>query len=250
MGMTMVLKTLILLNILTSSSATCPEGQDNCTADYDGEELGFAQIKAHTAKKRSGLCPRKIAIDWCDSHGHPNQGENEVSEVGVADNEWGKSLTKCEENPHCYGWTLKYEKLSSESNCYLKDNCDWPSEATDDGNGGPNGQMFNGISGFLDYHAWGVTGACEIQFADSGENGEETELTDRLPPSTKDWEHCAIACRNAGSSVCLPWTFKYSELRCWGKSQGLPEYYKCSKDVISGAPAAPGYEGKSLAAAP
>merc|ERR1712217_841261 len=201
-----------------------------------------AQIKAHTAKKRSGTCPHKIAIDFCDSHGHPNEGST-GPDVGVTDDAWGECLTKCENDPSCYSWTLKYDWHSYENNCYLKDNCDWPSEADDQG---PEGKGFNGISGFMDYHAWEATGACEIQFADSGDNGAETELY----PSTKKWEYCAIECRNAGPSTCLSSTFKYSENRCFAKSKGLPEYYKCNKDVISGAPAAPGYEGKSLAAAP
>merc|ERR1711879_321840 len=164
----------------------------------------------------------------------------------------GDCLTHCENDPTCYSWTLKYDEFSYEPNCYLKDNCDWPSEADDqpapppNGGGGPDHNMFNGISGFIDYHAWEATGACEIQFADSGniDGATETELW----PNPKDWQHCAIECRNSGE--CKSWTFKYSEERCFGKSKELPEYYTCSKDVISGAPAAPGYEGKSLAAAP
>merc|ERR1711972_266659 len=199
---------------------------------------------AHTAKKRSS-CPHKIAIDWCDSHGHPHGGGSMGATQEVTDDMWGDCLTKCEDDPSCYTWTLKYDWHDYEPNCYLKDNCDWPHEADDHGNGGggPDNNMFNGISGFIDYQGWGDTGACEIQFADSGYMPPETELW----PNPKDWQHCVLECRNAGEGTCKSWTFKYSEGRCFAKSKELPEYYTCSKDVISGAPAAPGYNGKSLA---
>ena len=45
----------------------CNEGEENYPANYDGEEAGFAQIKAHTSKKKS--CPSGIKINNADNGG-------------------------------------------------------------------------------------------------------------------------------------------------------------------------------------
>merc|ERR1719356_2213816 len=49
----MALRIFLILAAVTCTFAACNEGDENCEANYDGEETGLAQIKAHDHHKIS-----------------------------------------------------------------------------------------------------------------------------------------------------------------------------------------------------
>merc|ERR1711874_452304 len=99
------------------SSAACTEGEANCPANYEGEESGLAQIKAHTAKKTS-VCIGEIVYNHADSHGtdldpgcaKANAHAADAGCFAYTDNPpkgpWLACKERCKENAACKSWTL------------------------------------------------------------------------------------------------------------------------------------------------
>lgn len=238
----MAFRQLLLMTLLTGISGDCTAGDENCEATYDGEDMGLAQIKAHTATKpapNNVPCPTDIALDHGDSHGTLIDGD--AGKLLVGTGQWKDCQAKCNENPDCVSWTMKYSAPANgeQHNCYLKKEAK-SQNAKGDGAWSENWDV---ISGGSVVECYMTKGAPAINNADSDNYGElaiQQILGD--PETLKDkWVNCEFACRDSWPGFeCKSWTWRYDQQKCYGKGGGIPNFFTFTDKAISGAPAAQG----------
>merc|ERR1711933_602443 len=132
---------------------------------------GLAQIKAHTATKpapNNVPCPTDIALDHGDSHGTLIDGD--AGKLLVGTGQWKDCQAKCNENPDCVSWTMKYSAPANgeQHNCYLKKEAK-SQNAKGDGAWSENWDV---ISGGSVVECYMTKGAPAINNADSDNYGE------------------------------------------------------------------------------
>lgn len=223
----MALKTLLVFHLLGCSSAACIKGEENCLADYEEEDTGFAQIKAHAAPAVEKGCINGniIALNWADIDG-ANMKETSVDK-------WGQCQTFCDETPGCFVWTHKYSLYKPVNNCWLKgkSGISWPNsfrqaEDKDTISGGP----------LITCYAYDA-----IDRADTCDNPDDPTQTCRSSKfgTFPNWENCAKKCN--GQSGCESFTYVYNTKQCYGKSITIQQEFEdnggllwYNPDVISG----------------
>merc|ERR1719221_1053079 len=190
----MAFKTLLVLSLLGFSSAACTENEEGkCPASYEGEETGFAQLKAHTTQPRqprslSNACPRPIALNHADTQG-PDMKD-------LYTDSWEKCQDECTKTSGCVLWTYKYSK-ADPSNCYLKSQAEWPGSFNYAGSQQAmpaNPDRISGGSIIGCYAPGGAVDRADSCIPDTQEGCASLELGNGIPPTS--WDDCANACRD------------------------------------------------------
>merc|ERR1719189_1255087 len=221
----MVLKSsLIILTILHGTSAVCIPGDENCAANYDGEDTGLAQIKAHRASKenrqpKSGevvASADNAVIDNAEANGDALSGHKAGD-----DTPWYQECQQlCTDTHGCVAWTFP----KGQHKCYMKEKINWPKGFS------LNYDTFSGnpaSGGWI--QAWGYEKA--IDHTEShGEShsmgGPETSCGEFL-----DRWGCAECCKDFAA-----WTFEYNDDRhlCWCKDVLPPMPWEYDESKVSG----------------
>jgi len=232
----MVLKTLILITLLTRTAGECTAGDENCQANYDGEDSGLAQIKAHKAQKK-GSCPKTIIMNHAEAGGHTVGIE--TTNGNDAGDRWHQCKEKCDANEQCVAWTMKYQVQNGDpGDCYLKDSApwnngygwheDWGVISGSGGGGGAVGSM-----------CMNEDGVPEIMNADTtdipaiGEMSNPGELHG-------DWKQCMYACKDTGDCVSYTYIVQNGVDKCYKKGKNLPGedgkwgFYTFTTGAVSG----------------
>jgi len=218
----MAVKILLILNYLACSSAACTEGEANCPANYEGEESGLAQIKAHKGKKTS-LCPEAMTYNNAELHGtdiDPPAGHQTVDK----DN-WGQCKQKCRENSNCRAWTFKYGDADNGGvNCYLKSQHEQLPGALSPNQGLASGVMHSVCTG----HETGshMVDSCEVPDCQNGDSGCVNKPNGGGTP-----DGCAYAARDMGYNS---FTYIKSDGSCYVKERLFDDYCVFDDNAISG----------------
>merc|ERR1712048_851929 len=227
--LTMALRLLLILNCLVCSSAACTEGEANCPANYEGEESGLAQIKAHQVKKTS-TCPGKMTFNHAELSGEdmPKDGWHKVP----AD-QWKECQQVCADTTGCAGWTLVYgnpDHLDNNINCYLKSKVNHFPETIIPGHS-------NLISGLMHSVCIGhpsgshYVDSCGTPDCPDGSQGCATQA------HAKDADGCAYAARDMQKPS---WTYVKGTDTCWVKDRIFDNFCReFDSTVISGEKACP-----------
>jgi len=220
----MVLKILLILNCLACSSAACTEGEANCPANYEGEESGLAQIKAHKGKKTS-LCPEAMTYNQAEIAGVDIDKDHGGWQT-VTPNNWRECKQKCRENQACRAWTMKYGNADNGGvNCYLKSQHNQLPGALSKDTGLASGVMHSACSA----HPSGshMVDSCEVPDCPDGSSGCMKTADSGGSP-----EGCAWAARDMGYNS---FTYVKHDGSCYVKERRFDDF--CTFDdsgVISG----------------
>merc|ERR1712183_148998 len=224
---------LLILHVLACSSAACTEGEENCPANYEGEETGLAQIKVHAAT--SSNCPfGPIRLNWANTKGNNMKQLDAGNCGGDGTKPWCDCEKACNNEPDCVLWTYKYSPVSQNggNNCWLKNkaNAEWPGAFLPVNTDRGDSDTISGGSAIqcYEYGSLDRTDTCKDP-KDNPNTATCQSWPISHPKGGQAWKQCAQDAKDQGYAS---YTYSYHQSTCYGKHMSLQEEYNANGGIL------------------